>query len=55
MMREPNTAPIPAPELATTTVAAPALMNLTTESMSRATGEIWKDLICGSKATRVVF
>lgn len=33
-MREPNTDPIPAPDPATPTVAAPAPMNLAAESMS---------------------
>lgn len=41
------------PEPATPTVAAPAPMNLAAESMSRVTGEVWKDLICGSRATGV--
>jgi hypothetical protein len=35
MMSEPKTEPIPAPEPATPTVAAPAPMNLAAESMSR--------------------
>lgn len=43
------------PEPATPTVAAPAPMNLAAESMSRVTGEVWNDLICGSNATGVVF
>ena len=34
MMREPKTEPIPAPDPATPTVAAPAPMNLAAESMS---------------------
>lgn len=34
MMREPKTDPIPAPEPATPTVAAPAPMNLAAESIS---------------------
>jgi len=34
MMREPKTDPIPAPDPATPTVAAPAPMNLAAESMS---------------------
>ena len=55
MIREPNTVPIPAPDPATPTVAAPAPINLAAESMSRVTGEVWNDLICGSKATGVVF
>ncbi|MCX7564693.1 hypothetical protein OS176_14370, partial [Xanthomonadaceae bacterium XH05] len=37
MMRLPNTVPIPAPEPATPTVAAPAPMNLAAVSMSRLT------------------
>ena len=35
MIREPKTEPIPAPDPATPTVAAPAPMNLAAESMSR--------------------
>jgi len=53
MMREPNTDPIPAPDPATPTVAAPAPINLAAESMSRVTGVVWKDLTCGSNATGV--
>ena len=34
MMSEPNTDPIPAPDPATPTVAAPAPINLAAESMS---------------------
>ena len=34
IMREPKTDPIPAPDPATPTVAAPAPMNLAAESMS---------------------
>lgn len=34
MIRDPNTDPIPAPDPATPTVAAPAPMNLAAESMS---------------------
>lgn len=34
MMRDPKTEPIPAPDPATPTVAAPAPMNLAAESMS---------------------
>ena len=33
--------PIPAPDPATPTVAAPAPMNLAAESMSRETAEVW--------------
>lgn len=43
MMRLPNTVPIPAPEPATPTVAAPAPMNLAAVSMSRDTAEVWKE------------
>lgn len=45
MIKLPNTLPIPAPEPATPTVAAPAPMNLAAESMSRLTIEVWIDLI----------
>lgn len=41
MIKEPNTVPIPAPEPATPTVAAPAPMNLAAESMSRDTADVW--------------
>lgn len=34
MIREPNTEPIPAPDPATPTVAAPAPMNFAAESIS---------------------
>ncbi len=37
MIRDPNTDPIPAPDPATPTVAAPAPMNLAAESISRLT------------------
>uniref|UniRef100_A0A8D8WCE4 Uncharacterized protein n=1 Tax=Cacopsylla melanoneura TaxID=428564 RepID=A0A8D8WCE4_9HEMI len=47
MMREPNTDPIPAPDPATPTVAAPAPMNLAAESMSRDTAEVWNCLTAG--------
>ena len=40
MMREPKTDPIPAPEPATPTVAAPAPMNLAAESMSDLGAEV---------------
>lgn len=43
------------PDPATPTVAAPAPMNLAAESISRVTGDVWKDLTCGNKATGVVF
>ena len=40
MMREPKTDPIPAPEPATPTVAAPAPMNLAAESISDLGAEV---------------
>lgn len=55
MISEPNTVPIPAPEPATPTVAAPAPMNFAAESISRVAGEVWNDLTCGRRATGVVF
>ena len=42
MMRLPNTVPIPAPDPATPTVAAPAPINLAAVSMSRLTALVWK-------------
>lgn len=45
MMRLPNTVPIPAPEPATPTVAAPAPMNLAAVSMSRETVLVWKERV----------
>lgn len=56
MMRLPKTVPIPAPEPATPTVAAPAPMNLAAVSMSRETALVWKervrtaDWLTGSRA-----
>ena len=41
MMRDPKTDPIPAPDPATPTVAAPAPMNLAAESMS-----LLAELVC---------
>jgi len=49
MINEPNTDPIPAPEPATPTVAAPAPMNLAAESMSLVTAEVWKLRTRGSR------
>jgi len=49
MIKEPNTDPIPAPEPATPTVAAPAPMNLAAESMSLDTAEVWKLRTRGSR------
>ena len=45
MMREPKTEPIPAPDPATPTVAAPAPMNLAAESMSFLTEVVVKALL----------
>merc|ERR1719151_143851 len=42
MMSEPKTDPIPAPEPATPTVAAPAPMNLAALSMSLRAVEVWR-------------
>lgn len=42
MIKEPNTEPIPAPDPATPTVAAPAPMNLAAESISRLIVDVWK-------------
>lgn len=57
IMRLPNTVPIPAPEPATPTVAAPAPMNLAAVSISRLTALVWKPRTatwvradCGRKA-----
>ena len=41
MIKLPNTVPIPAPEPATPTVAAPAPINLAAVSMSRETTLVW--------------
>ena len=41
MIRDPKTDPIPAPDPATPTVAAPAPMNLAAESMSCLAEEVW--------------
>lgn len=41
-MRLPNTVPIPAPDPATPTVAAPAPMNLAAVSMSLDAALVWK-------------
>ena len=58
MMRLPNTVPIPAPDPATPTVAAPAPMNLAAVSMSLLMALVWKPLsvtwlsgLCGIRAT----
>jgi len=49
MIREPNTEPIPAPEPATPTVAAPAPINLAAESMSLLAGEVCMDLTAATE------
>ena len=46
MMRDPNTDPIPAPDPATPTVAAPAPMNLAALSMSLRAVEVCSARIC---------
>ena len=46
MMSEPKTDPIPAPDPATPTVAAPAPMNLAALSMSLRAVEVWRALLC---------
>jgi len=51
MIKEPKTLPIPAPDPATPTVAAPAPMNLAAESMSRATAEVCRERT-GAAATK---
>lgn len=58
MMRLPNTVPIPAPDPATPTVAAPAPMNLAAVSMSLLIALVWMPLsvtwvrgLCGITAT----
>lgn len=45
MISDPKTDPIPAPDPATPTVAAPAPMNLAAESMS-----LWAELVCRARA-----
>lgn len=52
MIKLPNTDPIPAPDPATPTVAAPAPMNLAAESISRRAIEVCSDRTdsdCGTK------
>ena len=44
MIRDPKTEPIPAPDPATPTVAAPAPMNLAAESMSCLAAEVLRRL-----------
>lgn len=50
MIREPKTDPIPAPDPATPTVAAPAPMNLAAESMSLEVVVVWKLRVRGATA-----
>ena len=50
MMREPKTVPIPAPDPATPTVAAPAPMNLAAVSISRA----WAETASGLKTSQIL-
>ena len=45
MIKEPKTDPIPAPEPAKPTVAAPAPMNLAAESISLLAVEVWISLL----------
>lgn len=49
MIREPNTVPIPAPDPAIPTVAAPAPMNLAAESISLDTADVWNPLTALTK------
>ena len=50
MISDPKTEPIPAPEPATPTVAAPAPMNLAAESMSFLTEVVVKALLACNKS-----
>merc|ERR1719509_746391 len=50
MMREPKTEPIPAPDPATPTVAAPAPMNLAAESMSDLGAEVERSWLAWAAA-----
>jgi len=54
MMRLPNTVPIPAPDPATPTVAAPAPINLAAESMSLLVLDVWMDLVRMAVAGRML-
>lgn len=49
MIREPNTVPIPAPDPAIPTVAAPAPMNFAAESISLDTADVWNPLTAFTK------
>lgn len=62
IIRLPNTVPIPAPDPATPTVAAPAPMNFAAVSMSRLTALVWNPLtatcweatmLCGGRSEAV--
>jgi len=52
MIKDPKTDPIPAPDPATPTVAAPAPMNLAAESMSLRATVVWRlrDWVMGAAA-----
>ena len=50
MMRDPNTDPIPAPDPATPTVAAPAPMNLAALSMSCLAEVVWRREVAWAEA-----
>ena len=52
MISDPNTDPIPAPDPATPTVAAPAPMNFAAESMSLRAAVVWiaRDWLAGAAA-----
>ena len=54
MMSDPKTDPIPAPDPATPTVAAPAPMNLAAESMSLRAAEVDKQKSCFKRGSTSV-
>merc|ERR1719318_1039979 len=54
MMRDPKTDPIPAPDPATPTVAAPAPMNLAAESMSALGAEVCMACTVAGRMERMV-
>eukprot|EP00090_Calanus_glacialis_P046597 TRINITY_DN922_c0_g1_i1.p1 TRINITY_DN922_c0_g1~~TRINITY_DN922_c0_g1_i1.p1 ORF type:complete len:115 (+),score=17.12 TRINITY_DN922_c0_g1_i1:219-563(+) len=53
MMRDPKTDPIPAPDPATPTVAAPAPMNLAAESMSALGAEVCMACTAAGRMERI--
>jgi len=55
MIKLPKTVPIPAPDPATPTVAAPAPMNLAAESMSLCTGVVWMERVMTAAAGLMEF